>query len=463
MPLQPLPIATVTIGPQSWRNESLRAIQLANTLVQKSESPTKVKTKTNRNYRSQSCDTFIKPLEKGTIADEAQHALGQENEYQRPCTAPQEHLQTSQKICWPLPFLRVFCADESNHIALAYMRDVRLVVSELRQLTACVNEEVKRLIRGRESLEKALACLRKDILMNQQSIYMRTFRPAINEKEHDGADTLLDMERKQLSYLKFELEAVLKETKDQQQTLCACRKNLLTCVSERSRVLDLIPNAVLDTSTSVSLNKDIKPNPIGPFTPECKEVIEAAQFACAQSRELRQKITQSVASAKRHQQAADKSVNDGVTQKVAETVGLMQRLNIGSGQTRNAIHRVKRWYDETELFKEQALGPTHSSDFLSREKLDRPLVQVYQRHPGTQLPEAAAVIQGCVGFQRAMDTNNRDIGHLNLAYNQLEDDFQRKKVASKIDSAVVRMRRRYSNHRWIHTDVKAGDVPCPWR
>uniref|UniRef100_A0A8C4RJR9 Tektin n=2 Tax=Erpetoichthys calabaricus TaxID=27687 RepID=A0A8C4RJR9_ERPCA len=257
MPLQPLPIATVTIGPQTWCNESLRAIQLANTLVQKSESPTKVKTKTYRDYRSQSCDTYIKPLEKGTITDEAHRALGQENEYQRPCTAPQEYLQTSQKISWPLPFLRVFCADESNHVALAYMRDVRLVVSELRQLTACVNEEVKRLIRGRESLEKALACLRKDILMNQQSIYMRTFRPAINEKEHDGADTLLDMERKQLSYLKFELETVLKETKDQQQTLCTCRKNLLTCVSERSRVLDLIPNAVLDTSTTVSLNKDL--------------------------------------------------------------------------------------------------------------------------------------------------------------------------------------------------------------
>ena len=38
-------------------------------------------------------------------------------------------------------------------------------------------------------------------------------------------------------------------------------------------------------------------------------------------------------------------------------------------------------------------GPVASSDLSTREKLDRPIISVYQRHPGTNLPEAQEIVK----------------------------------------------------------------------
>ena len=46
----------------------------------------------------------------------------------------------------------------------------------------------------------------------------------------------------------------------------------------------------------------------------------------------------------------------------------------------------------TERARGYVLGPESYEDVTTRERLDRPLIRVYQRHPGTELPEAQHLI-----------------------------------------------------------------------
>ena len=43
-------------------------------------------------------------------------------------------------------------------------------------------------------------------------------------------------------------------------------------------------------------------------------------------------------------------------------------------------------------------GPVTSRDLSVQEKLDRPIVKVFQRHPGTNLPEAQEMVKVRIYF-----------------------------------------------------------------
>ena len=78
----------------------------------------------------------------------------------------------------PLPHLRDTVAELSNDEAHRYFRQTRAVVNLLRESLLDTNEEIKSLTRGKESLEKALEHIRKDIKLNQQSGEIRLTRPS---------------------------------------------------------------------------------------------------------------------------------------------------------------------------------------------------------------------------------------------------------------------------------------------
>lgn len=405
--------AATTIGPESWRNNTLKGIKLSQTIVQKSDK---------------NCDI-------GRSMD-------------------------------PLPHLRDTVAQLSNEEIHRYTREVRGVVAKLRESLLETNEEIKSLTRGREALEKALEHTRKDLHLNKESQENRLSRPT-RERDHDGADDLLNAEKSHLLNCKKALEAQLKSVQQQLQVLDAARTRLFNALQERSRVLDLLCHALSSISNSALRNENgtlrrsrtsldgrasrlgpSQADPLGSYTPEVDLALADAQDARARSAYLRKELKEAIERTEKLQKAAHKSVNDGMTQKLSETITLKQHLGVTLGENRHSVHRAQRWYDATERARGYTMGPVMSADLTTRERLDRPVVRVFQRHPGTQLPEAQQIIQGGDGLLQSLTATSRNIGLLRLANLKLCDDIRSKSAASSVDGSIIRLRRRRSDHRW---------------
>ena len=124
MATKTLTLGNASIGPASWRNNTLKEIKLSQNVIQRSDK---------------NCD------------------LGRSLD--------------------PLPHLRDVVAELSNEEAHRYFRQTRAVVCLLRESLIDTNEEIKSLTRGKEALERALENIRKDIKLNSDCCSIRLSRP----------------------------------------------------------------------------------------------------------------------------------------------------------------------------------------------------------------------------------------------------------------------------------------------
>ncbi|KAJ0000543.1 hypothetical protein NQD34_012385 [Periophthalmus magnuspinnatus] len=485
MEVQALPLGSVTVGAASWRDGTARAVRRAERLVRQTRAGT-----TSALSRPQTSsasvtlpgsaeDTTPEPHGPGEKEKRCDSGRDEHTTPTRPRTTATTLLSCSRRSAGGAPFpgtaLREACAGASVATAGGYMRAVRCVEAELRTEAGRVAQEAGRLQRERGLLEQTLRSLRSHLGLNRSSSRHRTKRDT-RESVTDGADELLQCERRELLHLKQELEETLSSTLTQIQSLSLSSRRLLSCASERALVLELLPLSGSGktkggasrgasrgatggasrgasrgaTGGAITVTQDqTLPNPTGPYTPECKEALDSSCSCLKESQRLRQTIRQKLSSALLRQRAVQQMVNDGLLKKVAETISLQQSLGVMCGATRQALYRKQREMDLILHSHGRAQGPEYSGDVLSRERLDRPLVQVYHRHPGTQLPEAAQLIQGSAMLARCFSSRQAEFDRLQHTSALLHSDLQRKSAAAAVDSAVLRMRRRHVDKRAV--------------
>ncbi|CAL8288731.1 unnamed protein product [Merluccius merluccius] len=405
-----VPLGSVTIGPQAWRESTERSVRRAERLVRQ--------TRAAQSGRTTRTPKHTETTETKTTGDHGTDTDRKDNRgvhciTSRPQTTgttfPRDSKSTTSAP-FPPASLRERCARQSMAVATDYTRWVREVELRLRRQTGRASRERAKLERERAHLEMMLRSLRSDL-----------------QQQQDGADWLLAWERRELAELKRDIEETLRETQHQLQVLDGSSRDLQVWSSQQALVLDLLPHRgslPAPRPRSASINTTRTPPPTYGFTSESEQVLDSSSLAIDQSQRLREQIRRILSEVVAKQRASQHVVNGGLVKKVAETVTLERSLALTAATTRHAAFRKQREVDSIRLSYGRAQGPESSGDRFSRERLGRPVVQVFQRHPGTQLPEATHLLQGSAVLKYCLSASEDDAARLRRCFLQLRGEAQ---------------------------------------
>ncbi|XP_003275891.1 coiled-coil domain-containing protein 105 [Nomascus leucogenys] len=357
----------------------------------------------------------------------------------------------------PLPLHRKARALQTTQVVHAHARGARLTAARLGRAQHQINGRVQQLQRQREVTDHRLSEVRKGLLINQQSVKLRGYRPK-SEKVPDKADSMLTWEKEELKSMKRKMERDMEKSEVLLKTLASCRDTLNFCFKERLQAVDLM-NQPLDKVLEqagrhswVNLSraptpraqgqKTPPPDPVGTYTPACALALNEAKRLLVESKDTLVEMAKNEVDVREQQLQISDRVCASLAQKASETLELKERLNMTLGLMRGTIHRCTKYNQEMYTTHGLIKGPLSKVHLETAEKLDRPLVRMYQRHVGTQLPEAARLAQGTDKLQRHIKYLEKNLDEMLATHKNLTWGLNCKNIGHEVDNNVVRLRLR---------------------
>ncbi|XP_019487307.1 PREDICTED: coiled-coil domain-containing protein 105 [Hipposideros armiger] len=362
----------------------------------------------------------------------------------------------------PLPLNRDALALQTAELVHAHARGARLTAARLAHAQQQVNGQVRLMQRQREATDYRLSEVRKGLLINQQSVKLRGYRPK-SEKVPDKADSMLTWEKEELKNMKRKMETDMEKSEAMLKTLASCRDTLAFCCKERLQAVDLMNQPLAKvlgqagrrswvnlsrvSTPQIQGQKTPPPDPVGTYTPECVTALYGAKRLLMESKDTLQEMAKNVQDIRERQQQTSDRVCASLAQKMRETSQLKERMNMALGLMRGTIHRCAKFNQEMYITRDLIKGPLSKNHLETREKLDRPLVRVYQRHVGTQLPEAQRLAQSTDKTQRRISLLEKNLESLLATRKNLTYSLNCKKIGHDVNYDAVRLRLRQRHPR----------------